>query len=86
MAHRRLILAGGGDADDSRPVDRLFASWAGRSGKILYLPIAMAASGRTYETCLNWLRTTLGPFGPSQIEMWTNLEGKSAREYRARLP
>jgi dipeptidase E len=78
MSQRRLILAGGGDADDSRPLDRHFASWVGRSGKILYLPIAMAGSGRAYDTSCNWLRMTLGPFGLGQIEMWPSLEGKTA--------
>ena len=80
MAHRRAILGGGGDADDSRPLDRLFASWVGRSAKVLYLPVATAATGRAYETRLIWLRNHFAALGLGSIEMWSDLAGRSASD------
>jgi len=52
MGDTRLMLAGGGDAQDSRPLDEVFAAWIGPRGRMLYLPVALEGSGRSYDACL----------------------------------
>jgi dipeptidase E len=69
----RVILAGGGDARDSRPLDALFAAWTGPRGRMLYLPVAMKGSRHSYESCLAWIRSVFTPLGVLNIEMWTDL-------------
>jgi dipeptidase E len=69
----RIILAGGGDAPDSAPIDRVFADWS-RGGRTLYLPVAMDGAGQSYESCLEWFRSVFGPLGLHDVEMWTDLE------------
>lgn len=73
FANARLILAGGGDAQDSQPLDELFAAWIGPRGKMLYLPVALEGSGRSYKECLAWIRSVFAPLGISEIEMWVDL-------------
>ena len=40
----KLILAGGGDAPDSKLADELFANMIPKGKKMLYIPIAMPPS------------------------------------------
>lgn len=80
MAFPRLILAGGGSAADSWPLDRQFTSWLSPHSTILYLPIALLEPRRTFITCLEWLTQTLAPFGHTNIEMWTDLSDKTAAD------
>ena len=77
----RLILAGGGNADDSRPLDEVFASWIGLQGRLLYLPVALNDDQRVYKAALQWLTSVFHPLGVTQIEMWTELHRHSAAEF-----
>jgi dipeptidase E len=70
---KRLILAGGGDAQDSCPLDELLAAWTGPRGRMLYLPVALEGSGRCYAACLAWIQSIFTPLGCSRIAMWTDL-------------
>jgi dipeptidase E len=84
MADRaRLILAGGGDARDSQPLDELFAAWLGPRGRMLYLPVALKGRGRPYDQCLAWIQSIFWPLGVSGIEMWTDLDEHGADELAA---
>ena len=67
-----LILAGGGDEEDSAPLDQLFASWVG-DGKLVYLPVAMDGSKPTYAECHDWLESVFHPLGVSNIDMCTDV-------------
>ncbi len=78
--HPRLILAGGGEAQDSRSLDELFATWTGPQGKVLYLPVAMKGSQHPWESCLAWIRSIFTPLGLLNIEMWTDLLDRAADE------
>ena len=69
----RLMLAGGGGANDSKLLDEQFAKWTSSDGKLLYLPIAMDEQRRSYASCLNWLTSVFRPLGINNIEMWTDL-------------
>ena len=65
----KILLGGGGSAEDERPIMELFASWVGASGSVLYLPIALGESGQGYARCLTWLSSVLNPLGVHQIEL-----------------
>lgn len=76
----RLILAGGGDARDSQPLDELFAAWVGPRGRMLYLPVALRERGIPYDQCLAWVQSIFRPLGVSGIEMWTDLDKHAAED------
>lgn len=68
-----IILAGGGDAPDSKPLDELFLSLL-KPKKILYLPIAWKTGD--FASCKKWLLSTFSKLGFTNIEMWTDLNHK----------
>ncbi len=69
----RLLLAGGGGAEDSRPLDALFAAWTGRGGRMLYVPVAMDERVRSYDSSYAWISSVFEPLGVGEIELWTEL-------------
>ncbi len=70
---KRLLLAGGGEAEDSRLLDERFASWIGPEGKVLYLPVAMLGSDYSFDAAYKWITAVFSPLGLTTIEMWTSL-------------
>lgn len=79
MTETRIMLAGGGTGEDSQSLDRIFASWTGRSGRMLYLPIAYPDTA-AYTEALAWITSVFRPLGVEQIEMWDSLEEHTAEE------
>jgi len=75
----KIIFAGGGSADDSLPLDKIFAKWLGCDGNMLYLPIALRGI-RTFESCLEWIKSTFAPLEITDITMWTSLTEHQASE------
>jgi dipeptidase E len=75
----RIILAGGGDAEDSRPLDELFAFWVGPQGRVLYLPVALRGI-RSFDSCLAWITGTFAPLNITSTTMWTDLTGHRSNE------
>ena len=71
---KNLILAGGGDEKDSKPLDKLFISLIPKNKKILYLPIAWKTGD--FESCKKWFTSTFSELGFTDIEMWTELSDK----------
>ena len=68
----KIVLAGGGNEEDSRLIDKTFASWIEPNGKILYLPVALRGV-RPFQDCLEWMKSTFLPFNITNVEMWTDL-------------
>lgn len=66
----RLILAGGGNAVNSRPLDVRFAEWVGPYGRLLYLPIALPEGHPLLPGCEAWLRSVFAPLGLTAIDTW----------------
>jgi len=66
----RIILAGGGGASDSVPLDEQFARWTA-PGPVLYWPFA---SDTSPEACLLWFESTYGPLGVIDTVMWRSLD------------
>ena len=78
--HLRLILAGGGDAPDSRPLDDRFAEWLGPQGRLLYLPVASGGKADGYAGHLAWITSVFRPLGVADIRMWTEPESHTPAE------
>ncbi len=74
---RHVIVAGGGNAEDSAPADDVFARSIHTHQSILYLPIALDPHRHPYATCLAWLRSVFGPRGLHNISMWSDITGKT---------
>lgn len=79
-SHLRLILTGGGDAPESRPLDKLFADWLGPHGRLLYLPVASSPKADRYAGHLAWVTSVFRPLGVTDIQMWTELENHAPAE------
>src|SRR5689334_1243830 len=69
---RKLLLAGGGDAQDSQLLDRLLAQLIA-GGSMLYLPIALDPHQQSYASCYRWMRSVFLPSIIPTITMWTDL-------------
>ncbi len=73
-----IFLGGGGSRTESLELDRVFARFVGR-GTLIYWPFAMADE-RSPEECEIWLRATFEPLGVSEIDTWTDLDGRDLRD------
>ncbi len=78
MAQPRIMLAGGGDERDSRPLDEIFTGWL-NGGRLLYLPSALVHPSNK-EAGVRWIKNTLAPLGATTIDAWMDLTGKTARD------
>jgi dipeptidase E len=75
----RILLGGGGSADDERPIFERFSAWIGE-GRVLYLPIAAEQPGSAH---LAWVTSVLTPLGVHHVDMWTTLAGHDPAELTA---
>jgi len=72
----RLLLSGGGSAEDSRLLDQLLVQLTAK-GRMLYVPIALDPHQMTYASCYAWIRSVFTPLGLDRITMWSNLSAKT---------
>jgi dipeptidase E len=70
-----LILSGGGDASDSKPLDQLLISKMPADKKLLYIPIAWKSGN--FEECRAWFESTFSNLGFTEFEMMTDLTNRS---------
>jgi len=73
-------LAGGGNELESQLLDAYFARWIGKSGKMLYLPIALRQADVSFDNCYTWIRSVFAPLSIGTISMWTDLNQHNASE------
>lgn len=64
----KLILSGGGNGQQSKGVDSLFASLL-LNKNILYIPVAMDRNKHPYDECLTWMKNGFAPYGDFQITL-----------------
>jgi dipeptidase E len=69
-----LILTGGGNSVDSKPLDELFIQLINKK-KILYIPVAWKSGD--FDECYEWFYSTFSNLGVTDFEMWTDLYNKS---------
>jgi len=62
----RIVLSGGGSAEDTVEHHRVFASWVGHGGRIIYIP----GGAFPPPASLAWFNRTIREFGSFQIHMW----------------
>ena len=72
-----LFLSGGGDAEDSLPLDSAFASAVG-AGPVWYWPVAMDPAENDYAACLEWFNGVFAPLGITEVQMWDGVSGEAA--------
>lgn len=70
-ATNHIFLAGGGNAEESRPLDEQFVRLLDLAKPLVYIPNAMRS--KPYQACLEWFRSVMEPFGVTVIEMWDDL-------------
>jgi dipeptidase E len=75
----KLFLSGGGDAKQTEEIDKEFARQINLSKPLLYIPIALKGA-ISYESCFEWINSTLNPLGIQNIIMWTDLSNKSIKD------
>jgi dipeptidase E len=81
MKEPRLMLAGTGSVDDLPQLDKIFAAWTGRSGRMLYLPVAMSGDPRKdYVSTHNRVSNRFKDLGVGEVEMWAKLDGHAPQE------
>ncbi|WP_078552115.1 Type 1 glutamine amidotransferase-like domain-containing protein [Bacillus alkalicellulosilyticus] len=70
----RLILAGGGDAEQTLLIDKEFVNLINTDKPLLYIPIAMDTKFIPYESCFKWIKGVFNPLGIDNIIMWTEYD------------
>lgn len=70
-ATNHIFLAGGGNAEESRPLDERFVRLLDHTKPLVYIPNAMRS--KSYQSCLEWFRSVMEPLGIVVIEMWDDL-------------
>lgn len=75
----KLFLSGGGDAKQTKEIDKEFVSQVNLSKSLLYIPIALKRA-ISYVSCFEWINSTLNPLGVQNIVMWTDLSNKSIKD------
>jgi dipeptidase E len=66
-----VLLAGGGSAADSAPIDKWLVERTDDGAKMGYIPVAMPS--KKYPDCREWITSVFEPYGLTDIEMWTDL-------------
>jgi Peptidase E len=64
-----ILLGGGGDADDSSPLDEWLVDQIGTDAAMGYIPVAMP--DETYLDCERWITSVFERHGLTDIEPWT---------------
>lgn len=74
-----IYISGGGDANDSFPLDKHFIDNIKIEKGVLYIPIAMEANSYNFDSCYSWITKTLSKISDEPIDvcMWTDLYNKS---------
>ncbi|HEY3250887.1 MAG TPA: Type 1 glutamine amidotransferase-like domain-containing protein [Ignavibacteria bacterium] len=73
----KLFLSGGGHANKTKKLDRLFEAHVPRAKRVLYIPIAMPPRIYTFGQCFDWINVV---FPRLQIDMWTSLSDRKWEE------
>ena len=76
---RQLLLAGGGDPEQSFLIDKLFIKLLGKK-RVLYIPIAFSKKENDYASCRQWFNITYTTLR-IKFDVWTNLKGKKLKDY-----
>jgi dipeptidase E len=63
---RRLVLGGGGDANDERPLHEKFVAWLPAHGRVLCVPVAMP--DMAVDAAITWCRSVLKPLGIDAVD------------------
>ncbi|GHO58521.1 Type 1 glutamine amidotransferase-like domain-containing protein [Ktedonobacter robiniae] len=72
----RLLLSGGGSAEDSLLLDQLLVQLTAK-GPMVYLPLALDPQQRPYASGYEWIGSVFTPLGLDHITMWSDVSAKT---------
>ena len=78
----KIILAGGGNKNQSKHLDQLLVKWIPKDKPLLYIPIAMPEKKHSYDECYKWIMSIFKPIGFDNIHLLTNLIGISLKKLK----
>jgi len=77
----KIILSGGGNEEETKELDELFANIIDKNKPLLYIPVAINKIKHPYSECLNWLKGTFDKLGVNLYEMWTESELENIKNW-----
>ncbi|MCK4788509.1 MAG: Type 1 glutamine amidotransferase-like domain-containing protein [Desulfobacteraceae bacterium] len=72
----KIVLGGGGSAEQEAPVLSRFVKLLDSGPRVLYFPIATKDAAENPQHYSDWIEATLRPHGVLEIEMWPSLLGQ----------
>ncbi|MCA0987544.1 Type 1 glutamine amidotransferase-like domain-containing protein [Guptibacillus algicola] len=75
-----LILSGGGDAIQTREMNRYYVRSLDEKKSVLYIPLAGDENYRSYDSCYEY---TCSLFPNTKVTMWTDLREKTYDDMRS---
>ncbi|GCE15386.1 Type 1 glutamine amidotransferase-like domain-containing protein [Tengunoibacter tsumagoiensis] len=72
----RLLLSGGGSAEDSLLLNQLLVQLTAR-GPMVYLPLALDPQQTPYSSGYAWIGSVFTPLGLDHITMWSDVSAKT---------
>ncbi|MBE2218898.1 MAG: Type 1 glutamine amidotransferase-like domain-containing protein [Ignavibacteria bacterium] len=76
----QIFLSGGGNANKTKKLDEIFLKGITKSGRMLYIPVAMPREAFSYGECFEWICAVFPKLGYLHIDMWTDLKNRSSKE------
>lgn len=77
-ATNHIFLAGGGNVEESRPLDEQFVRLLDLAKPLVYIPNAIRS--KPYQACLEWFRSVMESLGVVTIEMWDDLRSRRSTD------
>ena len=77
-----LILSGGGSSEQNHITHQFLVKTVGKDKPILYIPLAGDANYRPHYKSLEYIKSSLEPFGIKEVTMWTDLNLKTVEELK----
>jgi len=76
ISNKKIFISGGGTAEDSFLLDKKFVS-ALRRRKVLYIPIALNRDTIGFESCYDWIISSLSPHSKEFVDITMLLDLQS---------
>ena len=73
----KIFLSGGGHANKTKKLDKLFEANIPEGMPMLYIPIAMPQKTLTFGQCYDWIKVV---FPDVRIDMWTDLSSRKSED------
>lgn len=72
----KLFLSGGGHANKTKKLDKLFEKSMPKNKRLLYIPVAMPKEYLSYSECFDWIVKVYPNLGYKMIDVWADLNNR----------